>query len=219
MAISTNGGATYGATQPYAASASVSLAGGDGIYTIVIKLVDVAGNTSTFTQTVRLDTTPPTISASLSAAQQTIGYDGTANITATYSATDISTVSSLTAKLDGTALSGNTINIYTLAAGTHTLVITAVDGVGNTTSTTLTFTIHPSLIGVQDLVKAGYSAGKLSSSLEKTLLGYLTNAANPVKTDLTNFMAAVAADLKSKVIASAEATLLTSWAQDLYNRS
>jgi hypothetical protein len=219
MAISTNGGTSFGPSQAYATSAAVSLAGGQGIYTIVVKLVDVAGNTSTYTQTVRLDTIAPTISASLSAPQQTIGYDGTANITATYSATDISGVSSLTAKLDGASFSASTINIYTLAAGTHTLIITAIDGIGNTGTTTLTFSIHPSLVGVEDLVLAGYGAHAYSSSVETTLLGYLTSTANSVKTNLTNFINAVSADSKSKVITAAEAALLTSWAQDLYNRS
>jgi hypothetical protein len=219
MSVSTDGGATWSTPQQYASTVGVTLPGPDGLYTVEVKLVDVAGNTGVYTQTVRLDTTGPTISASLSAPQSsTIGYDGTANIIAAYSATDISTVSSISATVDGVALSGTTINIYTLAAGTHTLVVTAVDGMGNSSSVTVTFQIHPSLIGVEDAVKAGYAAGYMTSGEQSTLLGYLTNTANSVKTDLTNFINAVKS-ASTKVLTAAEGTLLTGWAQDLYNRS
>jgi len=218
--VSTNGGTTWSAQAAYSASVAVSLASGDGAYTVEVKLTDVAGNTQTYTQTVRLDTTGPTISASLSTAQSTtLGYDGRANITASYSATDISSVGSLSATLDGVAFTGTTINIYTLTAGAnHTLAVTAVDGLGNTSTTTLTFVIHPSLIGVEDAVKAGFTAGAMTSSGQTALLGYLTNTSNPVKTDLTNFLNAVKAQSGSNSLTKAEATLLTSWAQDLYNR-
>jgi hypothetical protein len=221
MVISVNGVA--GASQAYSASPSVSLAYGDGIYTITVAVTDLAGNTTTQSLTVRLDSTPPTITASLSPAQGTVvagSYDGTANITATAGATDISGATITAMTLDGAAFTGSTINIYTLAAGvSHSLVITATDGVGNAASLTKTFTIDPSLVGVEDLVKAGYTSGSLSSTIETALLAYLTNTTNPVKTDLTNFMNAVTADVKAKTISSAEGTLLNSWAQDLYNHS
>jgi hypothetical protein len=72
---------------------------------------------------------------------------------------------------------------------------------------------------VQDLVKAGFSAGLLSSGTETTLLSDLTNAANPVKTNLTNFINAVSAFVTSRTISAAEGTLLKGWAQDLFNHS
>jgi hypothetical protein len=219
MSVSTNGGSTWTAPASYSSSLTASLANGDGLYTIEVKLTDIAGNTGIYTQTVLLDTAGPTISATLSAPQQSIGYDGTANISATYSATDISSVGSLTSALDGAALTGTTINIYTLAAGSHTLVVKAVDGVGNTSTTTLTFAIHPSLVGIEDAVNAGRAAGAMSTGEQAALLGYLTNTTNSVKTDLTNFMNAVKAQSGSNSLTKAEATLLTSWAQDLYNRS
>ena len=59
----------------------------------------------------------------------------------------------------------------------------------------------------------------MTSSEETTLLGYLTNTKNTVKVDLTNFMNAVNSASGTKALTAAEATLLTSWAQDLYNRS
>jgi hypothetical protein len=223
MALSTDGGTTYSATQAYASSAAVSLAGGDGLYTIAVKLVDVAGNTATFTQAVRLDTTGPTISASLSAPQSaTLGYDGTANFTISSSATDVSGVASTTLKLDSLttiAATTATINVYSLTAGPHTLVVTSFDGLGNSSSVTLTFQVHPSLAGVVAAVKAGAGAASISSAEQTKLLGYLNNTANPVKTNLTNFLNEVKAQSGTSSITAAEATLLTSWAQDLYNRS
>ncbi len=219
IAISTNGGSTFGASQAYAASVPISLASGDGIYMIVVQVLDVAGNTTTFSLTVRLDTTGPTITASLPTPQQTIGYDGTANITPTISASDISTVSSTTLKVDGTAISGSSINIYTLTAGAHTLLVTSVDGVGNSSTVTLTFNIHPSLTGVIDAVKYGLSIAAMTSAEETTLLSYLNNTTNPVKTNLTNFLNAVKSASGTRSLTAAEATLLTSWANDLYSRS
>ena len=169
VAVSINGGA-FSAAQTYTSSLRVALTSGDGIYTIAIRVTDCAGNVVTDTQTIRLDTTGPAITASLSAPQQTIGYDGTANITLTDSATDVSGVASLRATLDGVALSSSTINVETLTAGVHTIVATAADGLGNTSTVTLTLTLHPSLTGIEDAVKAGYSAGSISAASEETTL-------------------------------------------------
>jgi hypothetical protein len=170
---------------------------------------------------VRLDTTGPTISASLSAPQSaTIGYDGTAAITISSSSTDVSGVASTTFKLDATTtLTGSVINIYSLTAGTHTLAITSVDGLGNSSSVTLSFQFHPSLAGVVAAVKAGYSAASISSTEQAKLLGYLNNTTSPVKTNLTNFLNEVKAQSGTPSLTATEAALLTSWAQDLYNRS
>jgi hypothetical protein len=71
MAVSTNGGATFGAAVAYAATAKISLANGNGLYTIVVKLTDVAGNVANFTVTVKLAAT--TAAAMISAAAAPIG--------------------------------------------------------------------------------------------------------------------------------------------------
>jgi len=216
ISYSINGG-SFSAVAANASQLPVSLAAGDGLYTIVFRVTDCAGNVYTDTQTVRLDTTGPAITASLSAPQNTMvanSYDGSANIVLSVGATDVSTVCSTTTTLDGAKFSGTSINIYSLAAGTHTLVVTSVDGLGNSSSTTLTFSIDPSLVGVEDLVKYGYSAGLFSSSIQTALLGYLTSTSNSLATDLTNFKTAVAADstCRSPTISTAEAALLTGWA-------
>jgi hypothetical protein len=183
----------------------------------MVRLTDGAGNTGTYSLSVRVDTAGPAITTSFSAPPPATGYDGTANISASYSASDISSVASLTAKLDGVSFSGSMVSIYALAAGTHTLVITATDGVGNTSSVTLTFAVHPTLNGVLAAVRYGQGIGTVASA-ESTKLQGLLNASNPVKTNLTNFINEVRAQ-SGISISSAEATVLVSWAQDLYNRS
>jgi hypothetical protein len=226
VAVSVNGGTSYGAWQTYATTVPAgTLANGDGSYTIFVELKDVAGNISvgTYSLTVQLRTAGPTISASLSTAPATVvynnqtinSYDGTGNVTISSSATDPTTVSSLTTTLDSAAFSGTTVNTYTLTAGTHTLVITATDGLGNTSSTTLTFAIHPSLTGLVDAVNYGYSTGAMTSGEQSTLLGYLKAQ---TKANLNSFITACKS-ASTKTLTAAESTILQNWANDLLSRT
>jgi hypothetical protein len=52
-----------------------------------------------------------------------------------------------------------------------------------------------------------------------TLVVKVLDTSSPLKTDLTNFLNAVKTQSGTKSLTAAEATLLTSWEQDLYNRS
>jgi hypothetical protein len=220
MAISTNGGATFGAWTAYASSATVWLANGDGLYTIVVEVSDLAGNTSApYSLSVRLDTTGPTISASLSAPQNLVGYDGTADIAISASATDVSGIASTTLTLDASVtVTGSSIDIDTLTAGTHTLVVKSVDGLGNAATVTLTFQIHPTIAGIVAAVNDATSRGLITSAEKTTLLAILNSTGSTVTTRLNNFIAEVAKQ-SGKPITSAEATILTSWAKDdLSNR-
>jgi hypothetical protein len=217
VAVSINGGA-YSTPQAYTSSIPISLGPADGLYTIAVQLTDLAGNTTTSTLSVRLDTTGPTIAVTLSAPQGTMvagTYDGTAIITGAISASDVSTVGSNSIKLDSAGFNSTSINIYTLAAGTHTLSVTSVDALGNSTTLSTTFTVDPSLTGVEDLVKYAYSVGLITSTVETSLLGYLTNTSNTLATDLTNFENAVSADITSSKVTSAEGALFNGWAQAL----
>jgi hypothetical protein len=217
--VSTNGGATYGAAQAYSSNVPVTL-GADGLYTIAIKLTDVAGNVTVVTQTVRLQTAGPTISASLSGPITSGWYDMTGDIIVSWSASDQSGIASTTLKLDNaTTLTGSVIDIDTLSAGTHTLVITSVDNLGNASSTTLTFQIHPTLSGLTADVKEGTTHYLISSSEQTTLLNILNNTTNLLKTNLTNFINEVKSKSGTSAITTAEANLLQNWAQDLYSRS
>jgi hypothetical protein len=219
MATSTNGGTSYGSTVPYATSTTVSL-GADGTYTLAVQITDVAGNVKAFTLSVRLDTTGPTISASLSTPQSvTLGYDGTGNISATWSATDASTVATLTAAIDGVTITSGTIDVTTLMAGSHTYTVTAVDGLGNTSTTTVTFQVHPSLAGIQNAVNVGSNKGYMSKTEKTKLLSYLTGSGTTLKANLTSFVNECKSAQAAGTLTANESTLLQSWANDLNSRT
>jgi hypothetical protein len=170
----------------------------------------------TYTQTVRLDTTGPTISALLSAPQISSGgyYNGTADITISSSATDISGVSSIKLVLDSTTtITNGVIDVDTLLAGAHALVVTSVDGLGNTSTYTLSFTLHPSRTGIGNAVNEGVTRGLITSTECSKLLSILNNTANSQTTDLNNFLTEIK-NQSGKAITAAEANILTSWATD-----
>ncbi len=60
--------------------------------------------------------------------------------TLTFGATDLDNVPTITASIDSTTAisSGGAINLFALTAGTHTITITAVDGLGNSSTKTIT---------------------------------------------------------------------------------
>src|SRR5262249_55638376 len=137
MSISTDGGATFTAPVAYASTATVTLTSANAIYTVVVRVTDAVGNQFSASQTVRLDTVGPTASSTLTAPTNNGSYDLGTNPTFSYSGTDTDGVASISAKLDSTTTisSGGSINLYTLAAGSHTLLITATDGLGNVSTT------------------------------------------------------------------------------------
>jgi len=104
-------------------------------------------------------------------------------------------------------------------------VVKATDGLGNASSVTVTFTIHPTVQGQINAVNQGVTAGKITSKVGSNLVGILNtvqqaiNAGNnaAAKAALNNYMAYVNSQSGAGVTA-AYATLLVNWAQDLYNR-
>jgi hypothetical protein len=219
MAVSIDGGHTFAASQAYAPTVGVVL-GADGLYTIVVQLTDTAGNVTSSTQTVRVDSVGPAITPTLSAPQSpTLGYDGTANITASWTTSDISSVASSTATLDGVAFTPGTIDVTTLLAGDRLLTITSVDGLGNISTLSLTISVHPSVAGIRNAVNVGNTKGSISNSEKTKLLSFLTGTGAALKSNLTTFINECKAQSGTKNLAAAESTLLQSWAQDLYNRS
>ena len=210
--VSTNGGKSFAAPVAYSPSLAVSLGSGDGPRTIELKLSDLAGNTTTATLEVRLDTTGPTISASLSAPQSAVGYNGTANITATISASDPSGATT-TIKLDSSTFTGSTIDVYTLLAGKHTIMITSIDGVGNTSVKTITFELHPSRKGIAAALKVGIEGHLITAAGETKLLATLDNSSDTLLVDLEHFIAEAKAQ-SGLAIKASEATILINWAED-----
>ena len=227
MSISTDGGTTFTTPVAYASTASVTLPATNAIYTVVVHVTDAAGNQLSYSQTIRLDTVGPTVSSTLTAPTNNGSYDLGTNPTFAYSGSDTDGVASISAKLDSatTISSGGAINIYALAAGTHTLVITATDGVGNISTTTVTFQVHVTVPGLQNAVNYGASQGLISSSEQSTLLATLTSAKNALaanntasaKTLLNQFVTQVQG-ANSRAITASFGSLLVGWAQDLISR-
>jgi hypothetical protein len=228
VAFSTNGGSTYGAAQAYAATASLPLTGADGLYTIAVQVTSNAGNVATYAKQVRLDRTGPTITTSMTAPTNAGSYDTGQAVALTYSASDTDNVTSASAVLDGTTsiASGVAFNTETFAAGTHTIVITAKDGLGNISTTTITLTVHATVAGLTTAVNDGVTHAQItSSSVATQLKSYLTSAQSALnannhasaKTYLASFVSLVQAQ-SGISISAAYAALLVSWAQDLIGR-
>jgi hypothetical protein len=227
FATSSNGGYTYGAAQGYTTSTSILL-GSDGLYTIAVQVTSSAGNVATFTKQVRLDRSGPAIGYSLTSPTNSGSYDVGQVVTLTVSASDVDNVASLVAVLDGTTTiaSGTAFNTETLAAGTHTIVITARDGLGNVSQTTITIQVHATVAGLTKAVNDGVTAKKITSStVSSQLLAYLTSAQNALnagnhtsaKSYLASFVSLVTAQ-SGVTINAAYASLLIAWANDLIAR-
>ncbi|HLZ94098.1 MAG TPA: hypothetical protein VKT20_02055 [Candidatus Dormibacteraeota bacterium] len=227
FALSTDGGSTYGMAQPYATSSSVTL-GADGLYTIAVQVTSNAGNVATFAKQVRLDRTGPAISYSISAPTNAGSYDVGQMVTLSYSASDVDNVSSVKAVLDGSTniTSGVAFNTETLAAGSHTIVITAVDGLGNVSTTTTTIQVHATVGGLTTAVNDGVTNELITSStVANQLLSYLASAAKAIQAGkystaqsyLQQFVSLVQQQ-SGVTINAAYAALLAGWANDLISR-
>ena len=213
---------------PYSTTTSLALTGADGLYTIAIKATTNAGYVGTYTKQVRLDRTGPTITSSATAPTNAGWYDVSQKITLTYSGTDTDNVASIGATLDGTTAvaTGGVINAETLSAGTHTVVITATDGVGNVSTTTITITVHATVGGLTTAVNDGVTAAKITSSTTSSqLLSYLSSAqaaltANnhvSAKSYLASFVSLDQAQ-SGLTVNAAYSALLAGWANELISR-
>jgi hypothetical protein len=222
MAFSVNGGA-YSTPVAYGSTATVPLSGPDGLYTVSARITDYAGNSATFSQQVDLDRVPPVISYALTAPTNSGSYDVGKSITLTYAATDSVGVASIGATVDGKSWSsGAAISTETLAAGSHTVVITATDNAGNTSQTTITITVHATIAGLLTASNDGYTKGNItSSSLLATLASDLNNAQAALNannlTSAQSYVNKFASDLKSgsKNVNVSYYALLLGWATDL----
>ena len=147
LAVSTDGGATYGAAQPYAATATALLVGPDGEYTVAVRVTDGAGNTFTTSKQVRLDRTGPVINPTSPLNGRVL--DVSEVITFGYSTSDVSGVASSSATIDGHSIAnGGTIDAGLLSAGAHTITITATDALGNVSARTITFRVEATIAGL-----------------------------------------------------------------------
>jgi hypothetical protein len=226
MQFSTDGGATWSALMAYSGSATVQLPNADGLYTVTVRVTDMAGNSAVFSQSVRLDRAGPTISSSQSAPTNAGSYDLGATFVFSYGASDVDGVSTISAKVDGaTAISsGGSVNLFSLTVGTHTVTVTATDALGNVSTTTTSFQVHATIGGLINAVNYGGSKSLIQNTVQSTLLSTLKSAQSALtagntasaKSYLTTFVNQ-AKQLSGKIDAAFGA-LLTNWANDLIAR-
>ena len=186
---------------------------------------DTAAPAPTVMSTAAGDQTGPAITTSITAPGTSGSYDLGDTVTFSYSATDPSGVTSSSATLDDTTTitSGAALDLYTLTAGTHTIKVTATDGLGNISAATVTFQIHATIAGLVSAVNYGVNRNLVSTSISSRLVSTLNSAQSQAagnvtaaKSYLNTFVTQVQG--AGAKITSSFATLLVNWAQDLIAR-
>jgi ureidoglycolate hydrolase len=116
--------------QPFTSGTAVTT---EGVYTLQVQAGDRAGNASSEIRTFTIDRTVPVIAISGAADNAIVNT----NVTPVFSATDAH-LSAVTATLNGQPFASGMI---VSAEGDYTLVVTATDNCGNSSSQTVRFTI------------------------------------------------------------------------------
>lgn len=131
MAFSVNGG-PYGAFEPFATHATITVPAGDGVKTVAVKFRNGAGAASTpSSDSITLDQTAPHTTAAFSGSGTGCGgFFG--NVKVTLSATDAgSGVATTVYQVDGGAVSTYSAPFNVSGLGVHTITFHSVDKVGN----------------------------------------------------------------------------------------
>ena len=224
MALSTDGGATYGAAQPYAATAAALLVGPDGEYTVAVRVTDWAGNTFTTTKQVRLDRTGPVITPASPLDGRVI--DVSEVITFQYGTSDVSGVASSSATLDGHSIAnGGSIDAGLLSAGAHTITITATDALGNGSARTITFRVEATIAGLIHEINEAVADGEIAANQQNALLVKLNAAQaaldggniSSAQTNLQDLINLVNAQTGKKISVEIAGSLVD-WVTDLIGR-
>jgi len=115
------------------------------------------------------DTTAPVITI---ASPTATAYLHPASLTIDFTVTDdVAGVRSVVADLDGVpVVDGQVIDLLTLALGSHTLTVNAVDRAWNTSAASVTFTVKATVASLKTLVNEFYAAGMISKAGTRTSL-------------------------------------------------
>ena len=136
-----------------------------------------AGTDDGFIARIGEDATPPVITV---AAPEARDYLHTDLLTLAFSAVDSGSglaAGSPAATLDGTPrAAGETVRLLNLALGTHTLVVSATDGAGNTSQQTVEFSIIATVESLGRAVRLLADEGQMDSFSELVLLARLAVA-------------------------------------------
>jgi hypothetical protein len=187
-----------------------------GTTVVRARATDNAGNVENpgASSTFMTDWIAPTIAVSSPAATE---YLHTASLQVSFGATDsLSGLAAAVATLDGVAVAnGHPIQLLTLSLGAHTFSVSASDQAGNTSMTTLVFTVVATIDTLIDAVNRFISEGQIDVSVGRSLLSKLEDAKQALArgnlrgalskvTDFTNQVSA----MSGRAIAPAAAQLL-----------
>lgn len=169
---STNGGTTWTTVNANTPTFTVSA---EGTNTVLYRATDNGGNVSQPQQLViKIDKSAPTVAFVGATNASDVGNAGDVSWTA---ADAISGIQSVTATLDGSTVAGDkAVELWRLGLGAHTLVVTAKDNAGRTTSSTLTFTTTTSLAELTKLTTRLAGSGEVSAAGKTQLLKRLEQA-------------------------------------------
>jgi hypothetical protein len=122
------------------------------------------------------DSVPPVITVNAPMVQ---AYGHSSILSLDFSIADNTIVKEMAATLDGTPVnSGQKIDLYTLAYGPHTLMITASDYYGNNNSQSVTFTVVATVQSLQASIVRFYSEGKITNAGTYNALIKILKSAN-----------------------------------------
>jgi hypothetical protein len=192
---------------------------------VAVQVADRAGNTFVATQRVTLDRTGPSIAPTIMAPNNGTLYDVGTKIGFSWLASDLNGISSTSGTLDGGTISSAPLDVDLLTAGTHTVVITAKDRAGNSTTISLTFQVHATAQGLINAINDGATRGWVTASeaaylvsqAQQIIKGFQSNVSSG-KTKIKQFISAVQYPPAGSLTAAFQ-SLLLNWANDLYNRS
>jgi hypothetical protein len=187
-----------------------------GATSLRARSTDRAGNAESpgAASTFRIDSIAPAITLSSPAS---VEYLHTASVQASFAGTDaMSGLSSVAAMLDGVAVAnGQTIELLTLALGTHILTVSASDRAGNTASWGVGFTVVATIDTLIHAVNSFIAKEQIDAPSGRGLLAKLNDAKqalgrgnlNAARSKLTEFRNQLSAQ-RGHGIATAVAELL-----------
>jgi hypothetical protein len=171
MRFSTDGGSTWSAWEPYAATKTLMLPGPYGLNNVAAQVADAAGNIGTASDSIILS--PPEIVVTGISSGQVCDLCAIFFVKVTVSGP----VSSTTATLDGKAFAlPGTIDPFFLSAGDHTLLITVRDTAGRSTVKAIVFSVHVTIEGLICAVRRAVALGLVAREQERPLIAKLEAA-------------------------------------------
>jgi hypothetical protein len=169
-------GTTAGPFVTIDSSDSFSISGPDGLYHIELQAedpchtfdpTDSLSAGTVLSESFVLDTTGPEIDIT-SPAPEGVVFDTDDASTIAYSVSDAggSGVASSSVTLDGApATNGQVLDMFFLAPGLHTIVVTATDNLGNTSSATRTFEVHATAESLNNNIDRACNLGLIKATL------------------------------------------------------